>query len=224
MPISLHKATCGVQSIDRLDSPCRIANQTRFGSVAASNTGPAGLDLVPQPDTAIVSSSDAPPAQRRVTPAIYAEGSRSMLHWDLVEYTWTLDNLTDDLVPAVRRSRRFAIVFVVAKAIESSLWTPAQHPRLAFALAMLASYHVIFALTYLSWLSIVSRSRRRAEDFRQKVISRTISHEDVDVWAGLPLRLTNWIADTRSARKRVYESTPQWWPWFLVELLKLTIF
>lgn len=138
-----------------------------------------------------------------------------MLHWDLVEYTWTLDNLTDDLVPAMVRSRRFAAVCVVAKAIQVCLWPLAQHPRLDLAMTILTAFHVGFAVAYLSSLSIVSRSRRGAEDLRQKVKDRTVIHEEAEAWAGLLFRATNWIANHRSGRRILYGfygPTPWWCP------------
>lgn len=152
---------------------------------------------------------------------MYAEGSRINLHWDLVEYALALDNLTDDLVPVMVRSRRFAVV----SGTLACLWDFGQHPRLGFVVALLAVYNVGFALAYMSSLPIISRSRRGAEDLRQKVIDRTLSHEDADTWAGLLFRATNWIANESDYSQRFlygfYGPTPWWCPWFVIEVLKL---
>ena len=44
-----------------------------------------------------------------------------MIHWDLIESSWTLHNLTDDLRPAMARSYRFEIVCVAAKSHQLNL-------------------------------------------------------------------------------------------------------
>lgn len=147
-----------------------------------------------------------------------------MIHWDLVEYTWTLDNLTDDLVPAMVRSRRFAVVCVAAKMLQMGLLPGPQYFTLSYVMGVVAAYHTGFALAYLASLSIVSRSRRGAEALRQKVKDRTVFREDVQAWAGLLFRATNWIAESRDERRIFDQPAPWWCPWFVVEMMKWICF
>jgi hypothetical protein len=147
-----------------------------------------------------------------------------MMHWDLVEYTQTLDNLTDDLVPAMVRSRRFAVVCIAAKIFQPTLLPCAQHPTLNYVMTLLATYHTGFALAYMVSLPIVSRSRRGAEALRQNMIDRTVFQEDLRAWAGPLYQATNRIAESRHERRIFYGPAPWWCPWFLTEMCKWICF
>lgn len=117
------------------------------------------------------------------------------------------------------RSRRFAAVCVAAKCAQVGLLPYSQHPVLSVFLALLATYHVGFALTYQWSLSIIARSRRGAEDLRQKVLDRTVSPGDVLVWGGLLFRATNWFAGDRAFRRECEVHRAWWFPWLPHEVL-----
>lgn len=145
-----------------------------------------------------------------------------MIQWDIVEYKSCLESLMRDLVPPMVRSRRFAVVFVVAKCAQELLMPYSQHPVLSVTLALVAAYHIGFALAYQWGLSALSRCRRGAEELRQKVANRSVSPADVKVWEGLLFKAGNWICDERRFRRGTRSLPLDWWcPWPLHEFMLL---
>ncbi|KAK4039320.1 hypothetical protein C8A01DRAFT_16688 [Parachaetomium inaequale] len=154
-----------------------------------------------------------------------------MLHWDLTEYLWSLENLAENLWPAWTWSSCCFGASALAKACQLYFWPSREHEAASgTVLTALTAYHAGFSLAYLSALYLASRCSRHAQVLQGKVREQlrqraswglhpkgaadgTVCEDDVRAWGGFNFALVGWVANQRHLRTIPLKSKHPPWIW-----------
>ncbi|EAQ93505.1 predicted protein [Chaetomium globosum CBS 148.51] len=153
-------------------------------------------------------------------------GLEVMTIWDFREYMFSLENLKENLTPALRYSWQCLAAATFVKAVQLYFWPSPEPKVVGWALTGLTVYHAGFTLAYRWFLHLIGRCQRHTEQLahnvkellRQRVSEGTyreggvedLSEDDVRAWCGREFRVLNYVASNRAVRSDFYQSGPVW--------------
>ncbi|KAK3300164.1 uncharacterized protein B0H64DRAFT_8418 [Chaetomium fimeti] len=159
-------------------------------------------------------------------PDYVTERLEVMNAWDLREYMFALDDLKDNLVPALRCSLQCFAASFLTNAVHLYFWPLPQHKVVGFALTALTVYHAGFALTYRWFLCLIARCRSHTEQLKHKVDgvlrqrvaaggyrggdADDLCEDDVRAWCGWKFKVVSHVAWERDLRSSFYETGLTW--------------
>ncbi|KAH6853544.1 hypothetical protein B0I37DRAFT_440676 [Chaetomium sp. MPI-CAGE-AT-0009] len=159
--------------------------------------------------------------QPKPKPDYVTGGLEVMNMWDFREYMFALENLEENLVPALRYSWQCLAASALTKAVQLYFWPSPQYGVVGWALTALTVYHAGFTLAYRWFLHLIARCRRHTEQLKHKVSELLrqratggayreggvddLCEDDVRDWCGWEFKVVCYVAEERHLRAGFYK-------------------
>ncbi|KAH6650974.1 hypothetical protein F5144DRAFT_598388 [Chaetomium tenue] len=195
----------------------KAAEDLELATVAVYPLSPSTPPLTPPltpPSTELV-PGHAQPRRKHEDPAT---GTLKLMNmWDFREYMFALDNLEENLAPALPYSWKWLAASALAKTIQFHFWSSPQHQAVGWAFTALTVYHASFTVAYHWFLHLITRCRLHSEQLNHKVGEvlrqrgthrvdgvEDLCEDDLRAWGGLKFRVVSRVARHRGRRNNFH--------------------